>query len=133
MNLSGACVEENGKDRIIPMESKQIIAFSRKDFRRWLQENHTNKKKVAIILYKRHTGKSAPSHHELMEEAICFGWIDTTIKRLDDDKYLRYFSRRNNNSRWSENTLSYAKGLIKNGKITAEGLKYYKLGLQKPT
>ena len=114
-------------------EHKSITTFHRNDFRKWLEENHKKEKKVATILHKRHTGKPAPTHRELMEEAICFGWIDTTIKRLDENTYLRYFTRRNEKSKWSDNTLSYAKDLIKQGKMTEEGLKFYKLGLQRPT
>src|SRR3989338_2059579 len=52
---------------------KTITAFSRDDFRKWLQEHHTTEIKVGIILHKRHTGKTAPTHRELIEEAICFG------------------------------------------------------------
>ena len=91
------------------MKTKTISAFNRNDFRKWLEENHNKETKVGIILHKRHTGKPAPTHRELIEEAICFGWIDTIIKKLDDDRYLRNFSRRNNNSKWSDNTLGYAK------------------------
>ncbi len=91
------------------MKTKTISAFNRNDFRKWLEENHNKETKVGIILHKRHTGKPAPTHQELIEEAICFGWIDTIIKKLDDDRYLRNFSRRNNNSKWSDNTLGYAK------------------------
>ena len=115
------------------MKTKTISAFDRNDFRKWLEENHNKETKVGIILHKRHTGKPAPTHRELIEEAICFGWIDTIIKKLDDDRYLRNFSRRNNNSKWSDNTLGYAKKLIKEGKMTPMGLKFYKLGLKKPT
>ncbi len=91
------------------METTTITAFNRNDFRKWLEENHNKETKVGIILCKRHTGKPAPTHRELIEEAICFGWIDTIIKKLDDDRYLRYFSRRNSNSKWSDNTLGYQK------------------------
>ncbi len=110
-----------------------ITVFSRKDFRKWLQKNHKKENKVAVIVHKRHTGKPAPTHRELIEEAICFGWIDTTIKRLDEDTFLRHFSKRNLNSRWSDNTLSYARELIKKGRMSKEGLKYYELGAAKPT
>jgi len=114
-------------------QSKTITAHSAADFRRWLFKNHQREKRVAVILYKRHTGKPAPTHRELMEEAICFGWIDTTIKRLDEDRFLRNFSRRNENSKWSDNTLSYAKQLLRKGKMSAEGNRFYKQGLKKPT
>jgi len=110
----------------------EITAFDRLDFRKWLEKNFDRESKVSVILYKKHTGKRAPSHRELMEEAICFGWIDTTIKRIDEDKYMRNFSRRTEKSKWSDNTLGYAKDLIKRGKMTPEGLRMYKLGLEKP-
>ena len=110
---------------------KTITAFKRQDFRDWLIKNHHIEKKVSVISYKKHTGKSYASHRELMEEAICFGWIDTTIKRLDEDRYIRNFSKRSKNSTWSYNTLSYAKDLIKDKKMMPLGLKYYKEGLKK--
>lgn len=112
---------------------KEITVFHKKEFRKWLMKNHDKKRTVSIILYKKHTGKKSPTHRDLMEEAICFGWIDTTVKRVDEDRYMRNFVRRNKNSKWSDNTLSYAKELIKQGKMTPSGLKIYKLGLQKPT
>lgn len=111
----------------------EITVYNRNDFRNWLKKNHKKYSKLAVIVHKRHTGKSAPTHHELIEEAICFGWIDTTIKRLDEDTFLRYFSKRTENSRWSDNTLSYAKSLLEEGKMTPSGIYYYKLGLTKPT
>ena len=111
---------------------KTITAFNRDDFRAWLINNHDKENKVSVIIYKKHTGKSSPSHRELMEEAICFGWIDTVVRKLDDDRYIRNFSKRNKNSRWSYNTLGYAKDLINRGKMTPSGLKFYKEGLNKP-
>ncbi len=111
---------------------KTITAFTREDFRNWLEQNAAEQK-VCIILYKRHTGKPAPTHRQLLEEAICFGWIDTTIKRIDESTYARNFCKRNRNSRWSENTLAYAKKLIADGKMSPEGMTYYKLGLQRKT
>ena len=112
---------------------KKITVYNRVDFRRWLKKNHHKEKNIAIVLYKRHTGKLAPTHRELMEEAICFGWIDTILNRLDDDRYIRNFCARNHNSRWSNNTLSYAEQLIKDGLMMPNGMKYYELGKQKPT
>jgi uncharacterized protein YdeI (YjbR/CyaY-like superfamily) len=112
---------------------KTITVFNRDDFRKWLVRNHDKENKVSVIVYKKHTGKPFPSHKELMEEAICFGWIDTIIRKLDENRYIRTFSRRNKNSKWSNNTIKYAKDLIKRGKMTPEGLKFYKEGLKKPT
>lgn len=110
-----------------------ITVYTREDFRKWLDKHHTKEKSVAVIVHKRHTGKPAPTHRELLEEAICFGWIDTTLHRIDADTYVRKFVRRNDNSRWSDNTLRYARDLIKRGMMTDEGMKFYKLGKAKPT
>ena len=114
-------------------EPKRISVVKRNDFRKWLMKNHEKEERVSVILYKKHTGKLSPSHQELMEEAICFGWIDTTIKRVDEERYMRNFSKRNKNSRWSDNTIRYGKELIEKGKMTPVGLKFYKEGLKKPT
>lgn len=115
------------------MKTQSILVKHRSDFREWLKKNHSKEKKVAVILNKKHTGIPSPSHRELMEEAICFGWIDTTAKRLDENQFIRYFSIRNKNSKWSDNTLGYAKQLIKEKKMTPIGMKFYKEGLSKPT
>jgi len=114
-------------------EMIQINAFKKEDFRKWLHKNHLKESKVAVVVHKKHTGKGSPSHRELMEEAICFGWIDTTIKRVDEDTFIRFFSKRTKNSRWSDNTLSYGKRLMAEGKMAEQGLQYYKEGLAKPT
>ncbi len=104
-----------------------------KEWRKWLVDNHEKESKMEVIRYKKHTGKPSPSHLELMHEAICFGWIDTTVKRLDYEKYLINFAKRTDRSRWSSNTLSYGKKMITLGKMHAAGLKRYKEGLKKPT
>jgi uncharacterized protein YdeI (YjbR/CyaY-like superfamily) len=122
----------NKKTQNMPqfMKTKKIKAKKREDFREWLEINYDKEKSVEIILYKRHTGRQAPSQRELMEEAICFGWIDTTIHRIDDKRYIRKFVRRNKNSKWSKNTLRIAKQLIKESKMTEDGILFYKLGLR---
>jgi len=112
---------------------KQIYFKDRNAWRKWLEENHLKENKIAAIRYKKHTNTPSPTHQELMHEAICFGWIDTTVKRLDEERYLINFSKRNKNSRWSDNTLSYGKEMIRQGKMSEEGLKYYTQGLKRPS
>jgi uncharacterized protein YdeI (YjbR/CyaY-like superfamily) len=114
------------------MEKKSIHPKSPAEWRKWLEENHDKETKIYVIKYKRHTGKPTISHQESMDEAICFGWIDTTINRLDDERYMRCFARRNKNSKWSSATIKYAQRLIKEGKMAPAGLKMYKEGLKKP-
>src|SRR6266403_719942 len=99
------------------METLEINAFTIEDFRKWLKKHHIKETKVRVIIHKKHTGKGFPTHRQLIEEAICYGWIDTTIKRIDEDTFVRNFSRRNTSSKWSDNTLGYAKLLIKAGRM----------------
>jgi uncharacterized protein YdeI (YjbR/CyaY-like superfamily) len=114
------------------MQNEKLLkVYSLKDFRNWLLKNHNKENKIGLIIHRKHTGKNSPKPIELMKEAICFGWIDTTLKRLDEDKYIKNFSRRNKNSKWSKNTLSYGKFLIKEKRMTPSGLIFYKEGLKK--
>lgn len=112
---------------------ERIEIFTRAEWRAWLAKNHDKQTKVAVVIHKKHTGKPSISHREFIEEAICFGWIDTTVKSLDEDTFLRNFSKRNENSKWSDNTLGYAKDLIKRKLMAPAGLIAYKHGLQRPT
>lgn len=112
------------------MEPK-CYAGTIKEWRAWLKKNHKKENKVYLISHKKHTGKPSMSHRESMEEAICFGWIDTIIKRIDEDTYARGFVKRKPGANWSRNTLSYAKSMIEQKRMTIDGLKAYELGLKK--
>ena len=115
------------------MKPVQITVYTKEEFRNWLKKYHKKETKMAVIVHKRHTGKNAPTHRELIEEAICYGWIDTTIKSIDEDTYLRNFSKRTASSRWSDNTLSYAKRLVTEGRMSEAGMHFYTMGKAKPT
>lgn len=112
-------------------KEKQITVRSREQWRKWLHKNHLSEEKVFLISYKKHTGKNSINHREQMEEAICYGWIDTTVKRIDEDKYGRYFVRRKESANWSKNTLSYGAALLKDGQMSAFGKKMFLLGKKK--
>ena len=111
----------------------EIEVFKIEDFHKWLKKNHKKEDKVTIIIHKKHTGKNSPTHRQQIEEAICFGWIDTTLKRRDENTYQRNFVKRKATSSWSNNTISYAKELLKQGRMSEQGKHFFKLGLAKPT
>ncbi|MFH1409329.1 MAG: YdeI/OmpD-associated family protein [Nanoarchaeota archaeon] len=113
-------------------QPKKCYATTRKAWRAWLEKNHEKESAVHLVKYKKDTKKQSIPHRDAMHEAICFGWIDTTIKRLDDEKYLTTFVKRKENASWSKNTLGYAKQLIKEGNMTHAGMKAYERGLKKP-
>ncbi len=108
-----------------------FLARDLKDWRNWLKKNHLKKDKIILVKYKKHTGKPIIYNRDSMKEAICFGWIDTTTRRIDEDRYGITYVKRNKNSKWSRNTLSYGKELLKKGKMSQFGIKMYKEGLEK--
>ncbi len=115
------------------MEIKSITCFSVKSWRAWLARNHKKEERVLLVRYKKHTGKRSFNQSVAMNEAICFGWIDTTLKRIDDGRYGVIFVKRSKNSRWSENTFARAREMIKQGKMSEFGREMFELGLTKKT
>jgi len=112
--------------------SKTLYVSNRVDWRAWLAKNHLTEKEVWLIYYKRHTGKPRIPYDDAVEEALCYGWIDSTIKRLDDEKYAQKFTPRNFKSNWSELNRKRARNMIKEGRMTKAGLVKFKLaGKQK--
>ena len=95
----------------------------RKDWRKWLELNHKRKDAVWLIFYK----KKSPDHNlswsESVDEALCFGWIDSTKRAIDEEKYKQYFSKRNAKSNWSKINKDKVKTLIDQGRMTEEGYK----------
>ena len=101
------------------------------DWRRWLEKNHLKEDKVLMIKDKKHTGKPIIHNMDSMKTAICFGWIDTTAQRIDEDRWATTYVKRNKNSKWSKNTLCYGKELLEKGLMSPFGIKMYKEGLAK--
>lgn len=82
------------------METLEIN--SREAWRAWLAENYDTVSVTWVVFYKSHTGIATMSYDDAVEEALCFGWIDSIIKRLDDDRYARKFTPRKDDSKWSD-------------------------------
>src|SRR5687768_5715606 len=75
---------------------------SRRQWRDWLKKNHLSKDSIWLIHYKKHTGLPSITWAEAVEEALCFGWIDSKAKPVDDNKYIQFFSKRKPGSTWSK-------------------------------
>ncbi|PIS43001.1 MAG: hypothetical protein COT24_00480 [Candidatus Kerfeldbacteria bacterium CG08_land_8_20_14_0_20_40_16] len=100
------------------MEIGKTIWFkSRKDFRKWLQKNNNRKEYLWLGFYKRHIKKTGILYPEAVEEALCFGWIDGILKRIDDQKHVIRFSPRRPKSVWSPHNINRVKKLIKQKKM----------------
>lgn len=104
-------------------ELEHIYFNSNKSFRSWLQKNHNKSLGIWIIFYKKHVNAECIKYNEALEEALCFGWIDSIIKKIDNDQYARKFTPRTNTTKWSELNKKIVIALIKKGKMTEEGLK----------
>lgn len=102
--------------------SKKLYVKSRDEWRSWLQNNHAAEKEIWLIYYKKHTGKPRIPYDDAVEEALCFGWIDSIIKRIDDEKYARKYTPRKDKSIWSEVNKKRAEKMIKQGRMTEAGL-----------
>lgn len=95
---------------------------ARCDWRAWLESHHETEKEIWLVFHKRHTGKARLAYDDAVEEAICFGWIDSIIKRLDEQTYVQKFTPRNRSSRWSSLNIERAKKLIASGLMIPAGL-----------
>jgi len=104
-------------------EAEDYCPYDKKDWRRWLELNHTKKEAVWLIFYK----KKSPDHNlgwsESVDEALCFGWIDSTKRTIDSDKYKQYFSKRKAKSNWSKINKDKVKTLIDQGLMAEAGYK----------
>jgi uncharacterized protein YdeI (YjbR/CyaY-like superfamily) len=80
---------------------KTFDARTLEQWRRWLTDHHDSESEVWLIFYKRHTGRPSVAYGDALDEALCFGWIDSLVKRLDDARYARKFTPRKPDSRWS--------------------------------
>jgi len=102
--------------------TKTATAADRSEWRAWLENNHATEKEVWLIYYKKETGKACVTYQESLEEALCFGWIDSLIQKIDEEKYARKFNPRRAGSKWSELNKHLVAKLAKEGRMTEAGL-----------
>ncbi len=90
-------------------------------WRKWLDGNHESATEIWLIFHKQHTGTPSVDYLDALDEALCYGWIDSLVKRLDDDRYARKFTPRKPDSKWSDvNRKRYAE-LAKAGRLAPAG------------
>jgi uncharacterized protein YdeI (YjbR/CyaY-like superfamily) len=102
---------------------KTLIVKDREEWRAWLAANHDREKEVWLTYFKKGSGLPSIAYGDSLDEALCFGWIDSLIKRIDDIKYVRKFTPRKDDSKWSLVNKQRVQGLIKAGLMTEHGLK----------
>jgi len=104
------------------MNLDHIHFTTRNKFREWLKINHDKSDGIWMIFYKKHTKKETISYDEALDEALCFGWIDSTKKSVDEETYIWKFTPRTNIKNWSDINKIRVNKLIKTGLMTEAGL-----------
>jgi len=112
----------NNKKRNPYQLKKYPYISNRENWREWLEKNHTREDEIWLVYFKKHTGKKWILYNDAVEEALCFGWIDSIIRRIDDEKYAQKFTPRKDKSNWSESNKKRVELLILQDKMTESGL-----------
>lgn len=108
------------------INGKILYVTDRHIWRNWLDINGRNVKEIWIQFYKKKTGKPSLPYEDSVEEALCYGWIDSIIKKIDEERYLRKYTPRSPGSVWSATNVSRIKKMIAAGKVTDHGLSLFK-------
>jgi uncharacterized protein YdeI (YjbR/CyaY-like superfamily) len=101
---------------------KQVHLTTRTEWRQWLAEHHDKEPDgIWLVFHRKAAGKPSLDYEDTVEEALCFGWIDSTVKRIDDATYCRRFTPRRNGSVWSNRNKQRVTKVVKEGKMTEFG------------
>jgi uncharacterized protein YdeI (YjbR/CyaY-like superfamily) len=100
------------------------------NWRDWLQENHQKSNNVWLKFFKKESSKSSPSYSVTVDEALCFGWIDSVINTNDEESYFCFFSKRNPKSNWSRVNKQKVEQLIATQQMQPAGLKMIEIAKQ---
>ena len=104
------------------IELMMLEVRDRQQWRTWMGKHHASSPGAWLVFYKDHTGVKSIPYEDSVREALCFGWIDSLIKRVDDDRYARKFTPRNPSSKWSDINRKRWVELEAAGLLTAAGL-----------
>ncbi|MCX6778575.1 MAG: YdeI/OmpD-associated family protein [Candidatus Micrarchaeota archaeon] len=101
---------------------KTLYVSDRKAWRAWLAENYDREKEIWLVYPKKHTGKPRILYNDAVEEALCFGWIDSIVKRIDGEKFAQRFSPRRPTSQLSQMNKERIRRMISEKRMTKAGL-----------
>jgi uncharacterized protein YdeI (YjbR/CyaY-like superfamily) len=101
--------------------ANSIHPHTRSQWRAWLEQNHTRTEGIWLIRYKKETGKPHVTYSEAVEEALCFGWIDSKPNKLDEERSLLWFAPRKSGTGWSKLNKARVEQLIEQGLMMPAG------------
>jgi uncharacterized protein YdeI (YjbR/CyaY-like superfamily) len=105
----------------MPSSKPMLDVRTRQEWRTWLDKHHATSPEVWLVFHKRHTGVDCLTYDDAVEEALCYGWVDSTIKRIDDRRYVRKFTPRRADSKWSSANRRRHERLAEQGLLAAAG------------
>lgn len=103
-------------------QNKMLYVATRKEWRAWLKKHYKSETDIWLVYYKKHTGRPRISYNDAVEEALCFGWIDSTVKTIDADRFAQRFSVRKPKSRYSQANKERLRALVEQGKVAKDVL-----------
>jgi uncharacterized protein YdeI (YjbR/CyaY-like superfamily) len=102
--------------------TEKLYVTTRDAWRSWLEEHYKSKSEIWLVYYRAETGKPRIPYNHAVEEALCFGWIDSTVKKIDQDRFAQRFTPRQPGSEFSQTNKERLKKLIAQGKVIPEVL-----------
>lgn len=101
---------------------KTLYVANRREWRAWLRKNYKKERDIWLIYYKKDSGKPRIPYNDAVEEALCFGWIDSIIKKMDAERFVQRFSKRNPKSPYSQANTERLQAMIAEGKVAKDVL-----------
>lgn len=108
---------------------EQVLIVSRAQWRDWLAANAETSPGIWLVTYKRASGQPSPTYDDVVEECLCFGWIDSTARPRDDHTGMQLVTPRKPRSTWSASNKARLQRLISSGLVTERGLRAMELAL----
>lgn len=105
---------------------KPIFFVTRRELRAWLDEHHDTATELWVGLYKKGSGRPSVAWSEVVDEALCFGWVDSVRHGIDDERYMNRLTPRKPNSNWSEANIRRVQELTKQRRMRAAGSKAFR-------
>ena len=102
--------------------TKTLYVADRKKWRAWLQKHHRSEPEIWLVYYKQGSGRARIPYNDAVDEALCFGWIDSTTKPIDGDRWTQRFTPRRRGSKLSAMNRVRVERLIEQGRMTPAGL-----------
>jgi uncharacterized protein YdeI (YjbR/CyaY-like superfamily) len=111
-------IEHIGEEPHYVEPTNLFYTSERKEWRAWLRRHHRSEKEIWLVYYKAGSGRPRITYNDAVEEALCFGWIDSTVRRLDENRFAQRFSPRKPKSKYSPANRERLRRLIAGGKVS---------------